>query len=437
MNLSIFGLGYVGVVSVACLAARGHIITGVDVNEEKVRLVDAGLSPITEQDVPELLARAHKDKLICATTDAHAAILATDMAIICIGTPSMENGSLDIRHIESVASSIGLALAQKKGKTIIVLRSTVLPGTTQDTFIPLLEKTSGKKNNQDFFTVYHPEFLREGSAVADFNSPPKIIVGTAHQESGMLVLELYNGISAPQFVTDFPTAEMVKYADNAFHAVKITFANEIGLLCKSFGVSAHQVMDIFRQDKKLNISGTYLSPGFAFGGSCLPKDLRALDYAARNARVEVPMLNSVLESNRAQIRGAVELIMETGKKKIGIAGISFKAGTDDVRESPMLEVAGILLEKKCEVRIFEPLIDPDKLLGVNREYLEKRLPGFKRMLAGSLDELIDKSELVIIGNRNPLFAGITGKISGAKQVLDCAGFERMTDETRRYTGICW
>lgn len=437
MNISIFGLGYVGVVSAACLAQRGHRIIGVDVNREKADLIDSGRSPVTEEGVPDLLAAAHREGLLSATTDAAIALSVSEMAFICIGTPSRANGSLDTRYIVSAASAIGSALADVNRPVSIVLRSTVTPGTTRETVLPLLESASGKKEGAGFHLLYHPEFMREGNAVYDFNYPAKIVVGGEDGKAVEKLLSLYKGIEGERFHTDVPTAEMIKYADNTFHAVKITFANEIGHLCRRLGLDAYRIMDIFRRDTKLNISEKYLAPGSPFGGSCLPKDLRAITYLAKMRGLETPLLSSVLVSNHVQVLDLVNRIVSSGKRRIGLAGLSFKAGTDDIRESPFLEIAEILLGKGYDLSIYDPAIAMDKLLGANREILLRRIPRFKKILVGSLKELLEKSDLLVIGNSSPEFQDLAQEAGKKVSILDCAGVARPVGKVEGYEGVCW
>jgi len=331
MRVSIFGLGYVGCVSAASLAAEGHEIVGVDVNPEKVGAINEGRSPIVEPGLEELLKRGVAQKRLRATTDTSEAVYATDLSLICVGTPSRKNGSLDLTYLTRVCEQIGDVLKDKPGYHVVVVRSTVLPGTTHSQVIPALESRSGKKYGEGFGVAVNPEFLREGTALKDFRHPPLTLVGHNHAADAAPTKALYTDIDAPLFSTSIRVAEMIKYTSNAWHAVKVVFANEIGNICKRVGVDSHDVMDIFCNDEKLNISAYYLKPGFAFGGSCLPKDVRALQYRAKQLDLEVPLLGALLGSNRLQVQHAIDLIVETGKKRIGLFGFSFKAGTDDLR----------------------------------------------------------------------------------------------------------
>ncbi len=437
MTISMLGLGYVGTVSAACLAQRGHRVIGVDVNREKTNLVNTGRSPITEEGVAELITAAHCDGRLSATTDAATALAESDMAFICIGTPSRTNGSLDTRYIISAARAIAEALTRLKRSLVIVLRSTVTPGTTEEVILPILESGSGKKDGKDFSIAYHPEFMREGNAVYDFYHPAKIVVGGRDPEAIDKVFSLYEGIEAERFRTNISTAEMVKYVDNTFHAVKITFANEIGHLCRRLGLDTENVMGIFKKDAKLNISEKYLTPGMAFGGSCLPKDLRAITYLAKMRGLETPLLSSVLVSNHVQILDVVNRIVSSGLRRIGIAGLSFKAGTDDIRESPFLEITEILLGKGYSLAIYDPAIILEKLLGANRELLLKCIPRFSEIFVSSLDDLIEKSELIIVGNSSPEFRDLAQQAGKDRRILDCAGIAKPKKNLENYEGICW
>src|SRR5215831_4068176 len=336
MKLSVFGLGYVGCVSAACFSEAGHEVIGVDSNPLKVDLSSGGRSPIVEPGVEDLIAAAVKDRRLRATTDVASAIAESDLSLVCVGTPSNHNGSLDLRYIKRVCQEIGAALEVKRGYHIVAIRSTMLPGTIAGTVIPALEVYSGKRAGRDFGVAINPEFLREGSSIHDFNNPPFTLIGADDEDAAAPLGKLYAHLSAPVLKVGIKDAEMVKYACNSFHALKVTFANEIGMICKSLGVDSYRVMEVFCRDTKLNLSPYYLKPGFAFGGSCLPKDLRALTHKAKEADVSIPMLNSILTSNQHQIERAVEMVLRTGRKKVGVLGLSFKPNTDDLRESPMV-----------------------------------------------------------------------------------------------------
>jgi len=437
MNISIFGLGYVGVVSAGCLAARGHKIIGVDVNETKVDMLNKGIPPIIEKDLPELLSAAKEKGLICATTDACKAIETSELSLICVGTPSRENGSLNTRYIKNVCEQIGQSLKKEKDAHILVFRSTILPGTNRETIIPLLESTSGKKEGKGFFVAFNPEFLREATAVHDFNNPPKTVVGSDSPKIADKVLRLYEGLPGPMIKASLEVSEMVKYVDNNFHALKITFANEIGHLCERIGIDSHEVMDIFARDTKLNISPIYLKPGFAFGGSCLPKDLRAISYMAKMLDLETPLLNSMIPSNRIQILMTIKKIMGYGKKKIGIAGFSFKAGTDDLRESPIVEMIETLLGKGYDLKLYDKNVSLAKLTGANKEYINDHIPHISSLMVGSLDELLRDREVIVIGNKDDEFRRLLSDSRGDQIIYDLVRIGDISKARANYKGICW
>jgi GDP-mannose 6-dehydrogenase len=438
MRVSIFGLGYVGCVSAASLADEGHEIVGVDVNPEKVGAINEGRSPIVEPGLEELLKRGVAQKRLRATTDTSEAVCATDLSLICVGTPSRKNGSLDLTYLTRVCEQIGDVLKDKPGYHVVVVRSTVLPGTTHSQVIPALESRSGKKYGEGFGVAVNPEFLREGTALKDFRHPPLTLVGHNHAADAAPTKALYTDIDAPLFSTSIRVAEMIKYTSNAWHAVKVVFANEIGNFCKRVGVDSHDVMDIFCNDEKLNISAYYLKPGFAFGGSCLPKDVRALQYRAKQLDLEVPLLGALLGSNRLQVQHAIDLIVETGKKKIGLFGFSFKAGTDDLRESPMVILAEALLGKGYQLCIYDRNVSIARLVGANKEYIEQQIPHLSRHLCETIDEVIGKSDVIVVGNNAPEFADALTRCRADQTVIDLVrvpvDFSMLAAE---YQGICW
>src|SRR3989475_377064 len=351
MKLSVWGLGYVGTVSAGCLAQEGHEVIGVDSEQTKVDLINAGKTPIIEKDIGRIIKQQVAAGRLSATTDAAVAVQRTDLFLICVGTPSRSNGDIVLKYVRRVCEQIGTALRNHQGAPVVVIRSTMLPGTMRDVVIPTLEACSGRRAGLEFGVCINPEFLREGTAVHDYFNPPKTVIGELNQASGNLLANLYTRIAAPLIRTDIETAEMVKYADNAWHALKVGFANEIGNVCKALEVDGHRVMDIFCQDTKLNISPSYLKPGFAFGGSCLPKDLRALLYKAKTLDVSAPILGAILPSNEQQIERGVQAVIEKGSKKVGVLGFSFKAGTDDLRASPIEGLAEGLIGKRYDLRM--------------------------------------------------------------------------------------
>src|SRR2546427_9618668 len=404
MKVSVFGLGYVGSVSAASLAADGHNVVGVDVNADKVATVNAGRSPIVEPGLEELLHRGVADGLLSATTNTADAIASTEVSLLCVGTPSRRNGSLDLTYLTRVSEQVGAALRDKSSYHVVVVRSTVLPGTTHDVIIPALERESGKKYGDGFGVSVNPEFLREGSALKEFRKPPLTLVGHNHAADASGTIALYQAIDAPLVSTTIRIAEMMKYTSNAWHALKVCFANEIGNLCKRLGVDSHEVMDIFCRDEKLNLSSYYLKPGFAFGGSCLPKDVRALQYRAKELDVELPVISSILPSNRLQIEQAFNQVMDTGKKNVGLLGFSFKAGTDDLRESPIVILAEALLGKGLSLRIYDKNVSLARLVGANKEYIDKQIPHLSSLLCATIDEVIHQSEVIVVGNQSTEFA---------------------------------
>lgn len=437
MKISIFGLGYVGTVSAGCLARGGHEVIGVDPVRAKVDLINAGQSPIIEADIGEIVAAVVKSGHLRATNDQDEAIRQTELSFVCVGTPSQPNGNLDLTFIRRVCELIGKALKNKSTRHTVVNRSTILPGTVHGIVIPTLEEYSGKKAGAGFGICHNPEFLREGSAVKDFNFPPKTVIGEFDAASGDLLASLYAKLDAPLIRTDLQTSEMVKYVDNSWHALKIGFANEIGNLCKSLSVDAQAVMNIFCQDKKLNISPAYLSPGFAFGGSCLPKDLRALAYKAKQHDLELPILNGILPSNELQIAKGVRLITERGHKKVGILGFSFKAGTDDLRESPMIEVIERLIGRGYDLRIFDKNVNLASLVGANRDYILNHIPHISRLMVRGVDEVLNHAQTVVIGNNDAEFRCMPDRLRDGQCLVDFVRITNRRSENGKYEGICW
>ena len=437
MKISVFGLGYVGTVSAGCFANDGHEVLGVDPVHTKVNLINQGLCPIVEADIGEIIALTVKEGWLRATDDPTRAIVETDLSFVCVGTPSQANGNLDLRYIRRICEQVGQALRSKHTRHTLVIRSTIAPGNMRQIVIPILEESSGKKATIDFGVCHNPEFLREGSAVKDFYSPPKTVIGQLDQNSGDILAELYGKLTAPLIRTDLETSEMVKYVDNSWHALKIGFANEIGNLCKSFGIDAHDVMKIFCRDEKLNISPAYLMPGFAFGGSCLPKDLRALAYQAKTHDLELPIISSILTSNEMQVTRGVRLIVEKAHRRVGILGFSFKAGTDDLRESPMIEVIERLIGKGYDLRIYDKNVNIASLVGANRDFILNRIPHISRLMVGSIDAVVRHAQTVVIGNKDPDFQTIPQRLRDGQVLVD---FVRITDrrsDNGNYDGICW
>lgn len=438
MNVNVFGLGYVGSVSAACFAALGRRVIGVDVNPLKVELINAGRSPVIEPGLDQLIEEMVGQGRLSATTRADEAVAASDVSLVCVGTPSNGNGNLDYTYVERVCHEIGAALARKDDYHVVVIRSTVLPGTTEARLIPILERASGRRAGVDFGVVFNPEFLRESTALHDFHHPPFTVIGQFDERGAQRAAELYGGIATPLRVAPLRVAEMVKYASNAFHALKVTFANEIGNICKRSGIDSHQVMELFCLDDKLNLSPYYLKPGFAFGGSCLPKDLRALLYHASRLDLHTPVLEAILPSNEQQIRLGYELVRQTGRKRVALLGLSFKAGTDDLRESPLVELIEMLIGKGYRVRIYDRNVSLARLTGANRAYIEREIPHLATLMCSSMDEALAESEVILIGNHAPEFEAALQRARPDQIVIDLV---RITPSAQsvlaRYEGICW
>jgi GDP-mannose 6-dehydrogenase len=430
-------LGYVGTVSAGCLAREGHEIVGVDPAQPKVELINRGQSPIIEADIGEIIAAAVRSGSLRATDDVAQAIHDTDLSFICVGTPSQSNGNLDLCYVRRVCEQIGQALKDKAAWHVVVIRSTVVPGTMNKVAIPVLEEFSGRKAGDRFGVCHNPEFLREGSAVKDFYYPPKTVIGELDSRSGDMLAGLYGKIDAPLIRTNLETAEMVKYVDNGWHALKIGFANEIGNLCKSFDIDAHAVMDIFCRDQKLNISPAYLVPGFAFGGSCLPKDLRALVYQAKMHDLELPILSSILPSNEVQIRRGIRLIQEKGHRRVGVLGFSFKAGTDDLRESPVVEVIERLLGKGYDLRVYDKSVRIASLVGANRDFILNRIPHVSRLMVDSIEQVLEHAQTVVIGNKDPDFGQVPERMRVDQVLVDFVRINEGRSNQGNYDGICW
>lgn len=437
-NISVFGLGYVGAVSAGALARKGHRIVGVDTSLTKVEMINAGRSPVIEAGLDELIADAVAAGRLRATTNAEEAVFETEVSMVCVGTPSNGNGSLDLGQVEKVCQEIGLALAEKVEPHLVVVRSTMLPGSTEEVVIPALEAASGKRVGEDFAVLVNPEFLREGTSIKDFFEPSFTLLGGESRRAIDVGRALYEEVDAPVVVVPFRVAEMVKYTSNAFHALKITFANEVGNVCRELGIDSHQVMDIVCRDTKLNISPAYLKPGFAFGGSCLPKDLRALVYQARRLDVEAPVLEAITRSNEGQIDRALRMIRRSGHKRIGVLGFSFKAGTDDLRESPVVELIERLIGKGYHVRVFDRNVSLANLQGANRAYIEREIPHVASLMADTAHEVLATSDVVVVGNGDPEFARALLHTRPGQVIVDLVRIDGLPGRTgTRYEGICW
>ena len=436
-SVSVFGLGYVGCVSAACLAREGHVVVGVDVSKSKVDMINAGAATIVEQGIGELVEEMVGAGKLSATTSVADAVKRTNISLVCVGTPSQANGGLDLAYVRRVSEEIGEALKDKSDFHVVVIRSTVLPGTTREVVIPILEKTSGKKAGKDFGVSMNPEFLREGTSIKDFDDPPFTVIGADDERTSSAVASLYAKLKAPVRVVSLEVSEMIKYSCNSFHGLKVAFANEIGSICKALNVDSHDVMKIFCEDTKLNIAPYYLRPGFAFGGSCLPKDLRALAYRARQLDVEVPVLMSALASNEKQITRAYDMVRATGAKKVGMLGLAFKAGTDDLRESPIVTLVERLIGKGIQLAIYDGHVAKANLIGANREYIEKEIPHIWTFMKGSVEEVLAYGDVVVIGNGNPEFREIQPSLREGQVVIDLVRAFGAKTSDASYQGVAW
>ena len=438
-RISIFGLGYVGTVTAACFAHQGNHVTGVDLSPGKVEAMEAGRSPIVEPQLSDMIAESHQACHLHATSDSPAAVMNSDISFLCVGTPSLRNGKLDLGHIEPVCRQIGETLKKKASFHLVVLRSTVLPGTAESIVVPTLESASGKRMGKEFGVCVNPEFMREGTAIADFLEPSMTVIGASNAEHSRMLRELYSWAPGQTFETSFRSAEMVKYVCNAWHATKVSFANEVGTLAKELGVDAESVLEIFLADTKLNISPSYLKPGFAFGGSCLPKDVRALNYRAKEVDLDLPLFESLLPSNEAHLDRAIRMILATGKKQIAVLGLSFKAATDDLRESPQVQLVKRLIGEGCEVQIWYDNVSLGRLIGSNRQYIEEVIPHIGSLLNPSLDEVLSLAQVVVIGTRGIDKKILDSHLHPGHFVVDLVNLERSRRPTisGSYEGICW
>jgi GDP-mannose 6-dehydrogenase len=436
-SVSVFGLGYVGCVSAACFAKQGHNVIGVDVNPVKVDLINRGESTIVESGIGELVTEMVAAGRLRATTDSTEAIRASAISLVCVGTPSLPNGGIDLTSLTRVCQDIGQALHAHPNPHIVVIRSTVLPGTIHELVIPTLEAASGLRVPEELGVCTNPEFLREGTSIEDFYAPPFTLIGTDDPRATEQVAGLYEGIEAPLHVAPIGVAEMVKYACNAFHALKIGFANEIGNVSKALGIDSHEVMRLVCEDKKLNISCRYLKPGFAFGGSCLPKDIRALSHRATSVDVDMPILRAVLDGNKSQITRAFNMVMATKKKRIGVLGLSFKAGTDDLRESPMVALIELLIGKGLQLSIYDRDVSEARLVGANREFIEREIPHIWSLMKPTTAEVLAEADVVVIGNSTAEIRTIATGLREGQMVID---LDRSFDGRHSgpmYQGICW
>ncbi len=438
MNISIFGLGYVGAVSLACLARDGHEVTGVDVDDNKLELIRNGKAPIVEEGIAETMAGAVGSGRVHVTSDCAEAIHGTDVSFVCVGTPSRTNGDQDQSAILRVCEQIGDALKTKDGFHVVVIRSTVQPGTLVDKLAPILEDHSGKRNGTDFALCFQPEFLREGSSIKDYDNPPYTVIGTDSNDAAEVLRRIFGSLPCEFIVTDIGTAECLKYACNAFHALKVTFANEIGRVAQSQGADSHEIMQLVCKDTRLNISPAYMRPGFAFGGSCLPKDLRALLYMARGTDVEVPMLASLLPSNRAHIDHAIDAVLARGERAVGMIGLSFKSGTDDLRESPLVTLAEHFIGKGLDLKIYDPEVNIARLTGANRRYIDESIPHIASLMTDSAEAVIEHGRTLIVGLSDaPVMEALYAHNRDDQFVLDLVGIRERDRIRGDYRGACW
>ncbi|MFV9656896.1 GDP-mannose 6-dehydrogenase [Pseudomonas sp. NY15366] len=436
MRISIFGLGYVGAVCAGCLSARGHDVIGVDISANKIDLINNGKSPIVEPGLEELLQQGLRQGRLRGTTDVAAAVLESDVSFICVGTPSKKNGDLELNYIEGVCREIGMAMRDKNERHTVVVRSTVLPGTAKNVVLPILEDCSGKKAGVDFGLAVNPEFLRESTAIKDYDFPPMTVIGELDKASGDLLESIYSELDAPIIRKDIEVAEMIKYTCNVWHAAKVTFANEIGNIAKAVGVDGREVMDVVCQDHKLNLSKYYMKPGFAFGGSCLPKDVRALNYRANSLDVEAPLIGSLMRSNAAQVQKAFDIIASHDSRKVALLGLSFKAGTDDLRESPQVELAEMLIGKGFDLSIYDRNVEYARVHGANKDYIESKIPHVSSLLNSDLDDVVAKADIIVLGNSDERFAQLAKQAPNGKRVIDLVGF--MPHASNGVAeGICW
>jgi GDP-mannose 6-dehydrogenase len=424
MKIAVLGLGYVGCVTGACLARMGHTVHGVDVSAAKVRLLNSGQSPVLEQGLDTLVAKMVAEGRLQATLDPAEALNGADLSLVAVGTPSLRDGSANLDHVASALGDIGRSLRDAKKFHVAAIRSTVPPGTTESLVVPTLEKVSGKQAGPDFGVCFHPEFLREGSSIHDFFNPPRTVLGTSDPRTARRLMRMWKPVKAPVFVTSFKAAEILKYADNTFHALKVSFANEIGSVCRRFDIDSGEVMQIFVQDTKLNISPLYLKPGFAFGGPCLPKDVRALGWLARKNGLSLPLIENILPSNTSHLERAVDLVLSTKRQRIGVLGLVFKSDTDDLRESPACELVKRLIAAHKKVRVYDPRVRLDRLLGANQTFVRKELPLLPRLMAASCSELTKTSDLIVLAGNHPEFEAAIKSLKKGKILIDLVGLKR-------------
>ncbi|MGH8642714.1 MAG: nucleotide sugar dehydrogenase [Burkholderiales bacterium] len=438
MKISIFGLGYVGAVSLACLARDGHSVIGVDIDPAKLELIRSGRTPVVEEGMVDLMAKVATSGRISVTTEAVQAVLRSELSLICVGTPSAPNGSQDLSAMIKLAHELGRSMRAKADRHVFVFRSTVVPGTVEDVLRPIIERESGKKSGRDFDVCFQPEFLREGTSIRDYDRPPFTVVGADTEAPVNRLRELYGHLPCEFYATSIRAAEMVKYCCNNFHALKITFANETARLCEALGVDAFQVMDLVCKDRQLNISPAYLKPGFAFGGSCLPKDLRATLYLAKTRDVEMPMLGGVLQSNRIHVEHAIAKVLASGRRRVGMIGLSFKTGTDDLRESPLVMIAEQFIGKGLGLLVYDPEVQLSRLLGANRRFIEQHVPHIGSLMREDIEDVIGESEVLVVGlNDRKIFEALAQHVRDDQMVLDLVNIPRSESLRGKLVGLCW
>ena len=438
MRISIFGLGYVGTVSLACLARDGHHVIGVDIDASKLAMLRDGCSPIVEVGIRELVAEVVASGRVEVTDDVAAAVHGSELSFICVGTPARPNGSQDLRALEGLGIQLGRALATKSAPHVIVVRSTVLPGTVDGVFAPLVEMHSGRRCGDGFDICFQPEFLREGTSIRDYDAPPLTVIGAESDRPVRQLRELFGKLPGAFVVCGVRTAEMLKYACNAFHALKISFANEVGRICQALEIDAHAVMDLVCMDTQLNISTAYLRPGFAFGGSCLPKDLRALLHAAARRDVDVPVLAGVRESNETHLHHGIQTVLATGATSVGMLGLSFKSGTDDLRDSPLVAMAEHLVGKGLKVRIYDPEVNVSRLVGANRRYIDQSVPHIGSLMSAELGPVIDESDVLVVGLRTPaVVRELVARCHEHQVIVDLVHLPNREQLRGQYRGVCW
>ena len=438
MRVVVVGLGYVGSVCSACLASRGHTVIGVDTSDFKVGCIERGESPIVEKDLNQLIAESRRAGRLSATTRIEEAMPAADVVLVCVGTPSAADGGLDLRHVKRAVAEVGRALECSRGFTTVVMRSTMLPGSVEGELQPVLEQAAAGRAGADFGLAYNPEFLREGSAVADFFGAQYTVIGASDRRSAEAVAALYEGVGGEILTTSIRVAEMLKYVNNAFHALKVAFANEVGRLAQREAIDSHEVMRLFCRDTRLNLGPSYLMPGFAFGGSCLPKDLRAINQRARRHDLELPVLESILRSNDHHVEAAIHLIERLRQKRVGVLGLSFKAGTDDLRESPILRVIGALVGKGYSVLLHDPHLDMERVLGANRRFVEDEVPYLPERLRSDLREVVENSEVVVVANPSAAYHDVGALLREGQVLVDLVhAVDPATVKHGEYHGLAW